>query len=121
MAWRWNDDTAWAANNFAFAPSGGSVKLVVLGFALPSVIFYFAIKGWITQEALWIGRDNDQEVSGVSAQAISVAYFGVGLVCHIRWFWGLLGFGRIFEVGTILSVILILAGLAYGFYWELRF
>ena len=94
--------------------------MVLLGIILPTVILYFGIRGWISQEAVWIARGDDFEVTGESAIGISIAYTGIGILCHIRWVWGLLGYARIFEIGTILAAIMIVTGLAYGFYWELR-
>ncbi|MDA7921157.1 hypothetical protein N9B73_05320 [Verrucomicrobiales bacterium] len=121
MAWHWNDDTALTAENFSFAPSGGRFKLVILGLILPCVILYFGIRGWITQEALWVGDGIDLGVSGVTARAISFAYSGIGMLFHFRWVWGILGFHRTFEIGTIFSALGIIGGIAYGFYYELRY
>ncbi len=121
MNWPWNYDTALSAENFSFAPSGGTFKLALLGLILPYVILYFGIRGWITQEALWIGDGVDLEVSGKSARAISLAYSGIGMLFHFRWVWGLLGFYRTFEIGTIISALGIVGGITYGLYYELRY
>ncbi|MEY3895164.1 MAG: hypothetical protein RLZZ214_683 [Verrucomicrobiota bacterium] len=110
--------TANEAEDFSYPPSGGRVKLVVLGILLPLVVAYFGVDAWITEEAVWFGRGNaDMEVHGRTAKSLGVAYTSVGLFCHFRWFWGLLPVYRVFEVGTVISLLGFLGGLAFGVYY----
>lgn len=97
-------------------PAGGMVKLILLGIFLPMVIGYFGMHAWMTQEARWIGRGMSMNVFGAEARALGFAYLSGALFCHFRWFWGLLPNGRVYEIGTVASLIGFVAGLGYGMY-----
>lgn len=120
MKWFENPDrhTASEAEDLAYPPSGGRVKHVVLGIILPLVVVYFGVQAWWSEEAIWFGnRGTDMVVHGPTAKSLGVAYTSVGLFCHFRWFWGLLPVYRVFEVGTVLSLIGFLGGLVFGVYF----
>lgn len=102
-------------------PAGGMVKLVLFGIALPLVIGYFGLNVWISQEARWIGRGASMDVFGTEARALGFAYPSGALFCHFRWFWGLLPHGRVYAIGTTLSLIGFLSGLGYGMYLVLAY
>ncbi len=103
------------------SPSGGMVKLLFLGIVLPVVIGYFGANSWISQEARWIGRGMSMDVTGAEARSLGFAYLSGAMFCHFRWFWGLLPHGRIYEIGTTLSLVGIVCGLGYGMYLLLSF
>jgi hypothetical protein len=110
--------TASDAEDLSYPPSGGRVKLVLFGSILPLVIIYFGAQAWITEEAIWFAsRGSVIEVHGPTAKTLGIFFTSIGLFCHIRWFWGLLGFYRVFEVGTVISLISILIGLFCGVYY----
>ena len=121
MGWRSHQDTAAIADALSFPPSGGKVKVILLGIILPTAIGYFGATGLLSKEALWIGSESNINVTGRTAVAISIAYSGVGLLCHIRWVWGLLGFHHIFEIGTVISTLAIISGIAAAFWFEFGF
>lgn len=110
-----------AANDIedlAYPPSGGRWKLVILGLVLPAVILHFGVKAWTTEEAIWFGhRGYNLVVHGQAAKALGVTYTSIGLFCHSRWFWGLLPNFRVYEVGTVISLIGFLGGLLFGVYF----
>jgi hypothetical protein len=110
--------TANEAEDLAYPPSGGRVKLVILGILLPLVVAYFGVHAWITEEAIWLGRGSwDMVVHGRAAKSLGVAYTSIGLFCHFRWFWGLLSFYRVFEIGTVISLLCFLGALCLGVYY----
>lgn len=110
--------TASEAEDLSYPPSGGRTKLILLGIVLPLIILYFGIQAWVTEEAVWFGRRNtDIEVRGHTAKALGVVYSSVGLFCHFRWFWGLIPVYRVFEIGTVISLLGVLGGLGFGAYY----
>ncbi|MGJ8696526.1 MAG: hypothetical protein ACSHYF_09425 [Verrucomicrobiaceae bacterium] len=107
--------TAAEAEDFAYPPNGGNLKLILLGIILPLVIFYFARQAWVTEEAVWFGRRHDVTIQGDAAKWMSLAYASVGGFCFSRWCLGIIASYRLFELGTILSILsfiisLIMAG-----------
>lgn len=107
--------TATEVEDLSYPPSGGRTKLILLGILLPLVIGYFAAKAWVTEEAIWLGQNDDHiTVHGMTAKALAVTYLSAGLFCHFRWCWGLIPIYRVYEMGTVASLLGILGGLAYG-------
>lgn len=113
-----NRRTGEDAADWSYPPSGGRVKLVLLGIIVPLLIMRFGLNAWITEEAVWFGRLSRSSVvvHGATAQSLAVVYGSAGLFCHFRWFWGLLSAYRAFEVGTIVSLIGFLGGLLCAVY-----
>lgn len=121
----WNENpnrhTLGDIENLSYPPTGGRVKMVLLGGVLPLLIAYFAAKAWIDQEAIWFGRGNsDMTVKGDAARAMAICYLASALFSHFRWFWGLLPSYRVFSIGIVLSMILGLGGCAGATYFVLR-
>ncbi len=121
----WNDNmnrnTVDDIEDLSYPPSGGRVKMIVLGILLPLVIGYFAARAWMTQEAVWLGeRGATMIVKGVAAKALGVCYFGAAGFCHFRWFWGLVPAYRVFTIGIVLSMILGLGGCGTACYYVFR-
>ncbi|MEI6656143.1 MAG: hypothetical protein WCP45_15370 [Verrucomicrobiota bacterium] len=95
-------------------PNGGRVKLVLLGILLPLIVAYFGIRACITEEAICYYRHSGAIVEhGRAAMALGVTYTSVGLFGHVRWFWGLLPAYRVFEIGTVISLLGISGGLCW--------
>ena len=92
--------------SLAWPPNGGKVKLVVLGLLVPAIIAGFAARSWIQQEA-WLPTKTSgwYGVHGQDALATAAAYLSAAVFMHSRWCWGLLGFDRIFQAGTILALL----------------
>jgi len=119
MDWMGNPyrQTANEAEDLSNPPSGGRLKLILLGVVLPMVIGYFSVKAWVNEEAIWFGsRGHDMVVHGQTARALAVTYLSVGLFCHFRWCWGLIPVWRVFEIGTVVSLLGFLGGLGYAVY-----
>lgn len=120
MNWMGNPyrHTATEAEDLSYPPNGGRTKMILLGIILPLVIWYFGVHAWITEEATWFGRgSSDIVVHGPTAKSLGVAYTSVGLFCHFRWFWGLLPVYRVFEIGTVLSLLGFLVAICFGAYF----
>ena len=108
------------AECLAYPPEGGGrVRMWLLGVLVPLVIGYFSVRDWVTGEAIWIGRGgSDMAVCGRAAKGLAITYLCVGLFCHFRWWWGLRGNYRVFEIGTVVSLLGFLGGLLWGI-WAL--
>lgn len=117
----WNDPvsrhTLDDIEDLSYPPSGGRVKMIVLGILLPMVVGYFATRSWIDQEAVWFGRGGaDMTVKGDAARSLAVCSFAAAAFCHFRWFWGLIPSYRVFGIGIAISMIVGLGGCAAAFY-----
>lgn len=104
------------AEALSYPPPGGRVKLLLLGVLLPLIIGYFGIKAWVTEEAVWFGRNSNMIVHGQVAKGLAVTYISVCLFCHFRWYWGLKPVYRVYEIGTIVSLLAFLGSIAYAAY-----
>ena len=104
------------SEDFAYPPNGGRVKLILLGCLIPGIIAWFAINAWLMKEAYWPGgrRGPGMTVRGEAAQAMAVMYLSVAGFFHFRWFWGLIQFDRVFQIGTVCSLLLFLAALIHA-------
>lgn len=124
MAWwkrNYGDEAAREAEDLAYPPGGGTGKLTALGVLLPLLISWFAVSSWITEQAVWPGqRGTTLTIRGPEARWMAGAYLGIALFCHFRWCWGLLGFYRTFEIGTVLSLLAFL-GCGIRSFWLLVF
>ncbi len=116
MAWLENPHrhTSHDMENLAYPPSGGWVKLVLLGILLPAVIIHAGVTAWITEQAIWFGDGADIEVKGATAKSLGVVYGCVGLFCHFRWCWGLIPVYRVYHPGTVFSLLGILTGMGFA-------
>jgi hypothetical protein len=95
-------------------PSGGRVKLLLLGILFPAVITHFGMQAWITEESPWYYQPYSAYIEhGQSAKALGLTYMSIGLFAHARWFWGLLPFYPFYILGTMASFI----GFSGGLFW----
>ena len=70
-------------------PSGGPVKMVLLGIAAPLMILKYSLGVWVSKVAIIPQRNgSDALIEGPGAQALAVTYGFFALFCHFRWFWG---------------------------------
>jgi hypothetical protein len=106
---------AYDFEDLAYPPTGGRLKLILLGVVLPGIIAYFGIRAWILEEALWPGRrGSSMVIYGESAQAMGVVYLSVAALFHFRWVWGMLQAHRTFQAGTVCSLLAFLGALIYA-------
>lgn len=102
------------AEDFAYPPTGGKFKLVLLGIIIPGFIAYYGVNAWLDEEAYWPGRRGGVTVHGESARAMAVLYMSVASFVHSRWFWGLIQADRIFQVGMVSSLLIFLGSLIWA-------
>lgn len=108
------------AEDLSYPPSGGRIKLIILGVIFPIVLGVIGYRAWISEEALWLGNNGQSlTVRGKAAQAIAFSYAFGATFSHFRWFWGLIPHYLTFRIGTTLSVlgffVSFLAALYYAF------
>jgi hypothetical protein len=99
--------------HFAHPPSGGYLKLFILGIILPGAVGYFGWLAWTTGQAAWF---DSKVVEGLAAQSLAVAYSSLALFCHSRWFWGIVPVNFLFKIGTLISLLGLIAALGIGLY-----
>jgi len=114
---RWNREVNESfgqdAEDLAYPPSeAGIVKRVALGFLLPGWLVWLAVQGWLSERLYLPGKgNNDTWMTGDSARWLAVAYGGVSLFCHARWFWGLLeNRFKLYEIFTAIAALMFIAG-----------
>lgn len=104
------------AEDLSYPPSGGRVKLTLLGIALPLGVVAIGVHSWTSQEAWWPGsRGSGVMVHGDAAKAFAVLYMSLSAFVHSRWCWGLLGYNRVFETGTVISILGFLGSMLWAF------
>jgi len=112
------ESDAQIAESLSHSPSGGRVKMWLLGVGLALVPVYCGIRGWQTGHATFFGSHGSRlDVTGSSAVAMAIAYIAVGVFIHAHWFWGL--HPRLEALSPIpkaLALLLFLGGLGYAGY-----
>lgn len=100
--------------DFDIPPTGGRVKLILLGIVLPGLIAWYATDAWMAEKAYWPARQGRGiRIYGEAARALAVVYLSVAGFCHTRWFWGILQWERTFRAGTIASCLFFLGALLW--------
>ena len=110
----YNREAGPMAEDFAYPPSGGRLKLIALGFVIPLCLLITGLNIWVEQEMEWRGRGGSITVYGNAARAFGCAWASAALFAHIRWFWGLRGYWAIFETGTKIALLLFIASFLAG-------
>jgi hypothetical protein len=78
------------AEDLAYAPEGGRVKIWLLGVGLALIPIIYGIHCLITKHATIFGsRGTDLDVHGSGAVSLGIAYISIGVFIHAHWFWGL--------------------------------
>ena len=94
------------------APSGGLLKMLILGIGLPLWIYLaFAHGIFESGHATWHGRGAGLDVYGTAAYALGTSIAGVALFCHARWFWGLVPSAVAYALGTVVSLAMVAGGI----------
>ena len=102
------------AEDIAYPPTGGKLKLIFLGIIIPGFIAYYGVNAWLIEEAYWPGRPGGVTVHGESARAIAVLYLSVASFVHSRWFWGLIQADRVFQISMVSSLLIFLGSLIWA-------
>jgi hypothetical protein len=78
------------AEDLAYPPSGGPVKMCLLGIGVALIPFIYGAHCLLSGRALLFGQNGNMRVTGAAATALAIAYMAVGVFIHAHWFWGLL-------------------------------
>src|SRR5690348_12033900 len=77
------------AEDLAYPPSGGPVKMCIVGIGLALIPLLYGVHCLFSGHALLFGQHGNMDVTGPAATALAVAYIAVGVFVHAHWFWGL--------------------------------
>ena len=77
------------AEDLAYPPSGGRIKMWLLGAGLALVPIGYGVHCLRTGHAVLFGQNSDLDVTGSGAIALSIAYIAIGIFIHAHWFWEL--------------------------------
>jgi len=106
------------AGSLSESPSGGRLKMWLLGFLLALVpILYGMHCLWSGHTKLVGGRGASLDLTGSAAVAMAIAYIAMGGYMHAHWFWGL--HHKLEPLSPILKLLAVLAflgGLGYTGY-----
>lgn len=106
------------AEDLAYTPSGGRLKMWLLGVGLALVPIIYGIRCLQTGQATMFGnRGARLEVTGSEAVAMAIAYIAVGVFIHGHWFWGLHPkLAGLSPLPKVLGLLGFLGGLGYTGY-----
>ena len=106
------------AEDLAYPPSGGRVKMCLLGIGLALVPIGYGIHCLLTLHALLPGENGtDLDLYGSAAVALGLVFISVGGFLHAHWFWGLFPkCGSLSYSLKLLSVLTFLVSLGYTMY-----
>jgi hypothetical protein len=77
------------ASDLSDPPSGGPLKMWLVGAGIAAIPVGYGIRCWMTGHAMFIGRGSNLDLTGPAATAMAIAYMAVGVFIHGHWFWGL--------------------------------
>jgi hypothetical protein len=106
------------ADSLSHSPSGGRLKMWLLGVGLALVPLCYAIHCLQTGHTTFFGRRGlNLDLTGSAAVAMAVAYIAVGVFIHAHWFWGLHPkLEPLSPILKVLAVLVFLGGLGYTAY-----
>ncbi|HEY1663166.1 MAG TPA: hypothetical protein VGI03_12170 [Verrucomicrobiae bacterium] len=105
------------AEDLAYPPSGGRVKMLLLGIGLALLPVGYGIHCLLIHQTVLPGQDGDLDVHGSGAVALAISYIAVGVFIHAHWFWGLLPKLEFVSYPLkFVSVVVFLGSFGYGVY-----
>jgi hypothetical protein len=107
--------TTEAAESLAHSPSGGRLKMWLVGVGVALIPVGYGIHCLMTGQARLPGRyGSSLDTHGSTAVALAVAYMAVGAFLHFHYFWGL--HARLHVVSPLLKLLAVIAFLgSFGF------
>jgi hypothetical protein len=67
------------AEDLAYPPSGGPVKMCLLGIGVALIPFIYGAHCLLSGRALLFGQNGNMKVTGAAATALAIAYMAVGV------------------------------------------
>ena len=106
------------AEDLAYAPSGGRVKMWLLGVGFAVIPLGYGVQCLHTGHARFFGRGGSHlDLDGSAAVALAIAYIAVGVFIHAHWFWGLHPkFEPLSYLLKVLAVLVFLGSFGYTIY-----
>lgn len=105
------------AEDLSYSPSGGPMKMWLLGVGLALIPVSYGVHCLRTGHATLFGQNSDLDVHGSGATALAIAYLSAGLFIHAHWFWGLLPrCEAVSYVLKILATLIFLGSLGFAIY-----
>jgi len=98
------------AEDLAYGPSGGVLKMWIAGLLLAIIPVIYAIICLFSGHTYFIGQHgHGLDLTGSAAQSLAIAYLALGLFIHFHYFWGLhpylYRFSQIFKMLTLLCFL----------------
>ncbi len=105
------------ADSLSHSPSGGRVKMWLLGVGLALLPISYGIYCLHTGHAILPGQNSKLDVTGSGSVALAIAYIAVGVFIHAHWFWGLYPkFEWLSPILKVVATLVFLGGLGYAGY-----
>jgi hypothetical protein len=106
------------AEDLAHTPSGGRVKMWLLGVGLALIPLAYGVHCLFTGHARFFGRHGTHlDLEGSAAIALAISYISIGVFIHAHWFWGLLPkLEPLSDLLKLLSVVTFLGSFGYTIY-----
>ena len=106
------------AEDLAYSPSGGRIKMGLLGVGFALIPLVYGVHCLFTGHARFFGRSNSHlDLDGSAAVALAIAYIAIGIFIHAHWFWGLLPrFEAVSYLLKMASVLAFLGSFGYTIY-----
>ena len=106
------------AESLSHSPSGGRLKMWLLGVGLALVPIGYGVRCLQTGHVTFFGsRGSRLDLTDSSAVAMAIAYIAVGVFIHAHWFWGLHPKLEVLSpILKVLAVLVFLGGLGYTAY-----
>ena len=79
------------AEDLAYSPSGGRIKMWLLGVGFALIPIGYGVHCLFTGQARFFGqRATHLDLDGSAAIALAISYIAIGVFINAHWFWGLL-------------------------------
>lgn len=106
------------AEDLAYPPTGGRVKMWLLGVGFALIPVWYGVYCLLTGHARLFGDNaSPLELNGSAATALAVSYIAVGGFIHAHWFWGLQPrFERLSYMLKVVTVLVFLGSFGYTIY-----
>lgn len=106
------------AEDLAYPPSGGRIKMWLLGVGFAIIPLRYGVHCLVTGHARFFGRQGTHlDLDGPAATALAISYIAIGVFIHAHWFWGLLSkFELLSYLLKLASVLVFLGSFGYTIY-----